>query len=147
MYLEEFHKWVDEIDILQMNEQEHENKIIQLFDLRHFIECYKPSLTVIDCLQHSVNIVEDEGVRKGIVFIDFYETPKNVLFEMMNKNHELALFKKQEQLEELWLVFVKEQSDLDNDAIIRLAQQHQLRDYYQRIFIFHFFPSLIHELN
>lgn len=147
MYLEEFQKWADEIDTFCLPENEHEEKIIQVVDLRHFIECYKPSLTIIDCLNHKINIVSDLGVRKGIVFFDYKEITKAATHSFLYESAALEDFKKESDIEELWFVFVKEQNDVNDEEIFGFTAAKQLTDFYHKIFIFHFFPSIIHELN
>lgn len=72
MELKDFQDLTDQINIecFYMTSSQQEEKVIQLIDLHHFIESYNQSLKVIDYINHPINIIEDNGIKKGILFYD-----------------------------------------------------------------------------
>ena len=123
-----------------MTASQQEEKVIQLIDLHHFIECFDPEIKVLSYLRHPISIIEHEGIKKGIVFYDL----KNTSFPDCNDSEE---FKRQNGLSELWFVFVEEifvtDITLHTDCII----ENSLDIFYDRIFLFNFFQSMIYPLK
>lgn len=124
------------LECFYMSDSQQEEKIIQLIDLHHFIECYNQSLKVIDYVNNPVNIIEENGTKKGILFYDLkFSAPLNP--------YASEEFKKQHHLEELWFVFVEEDMKtppgLHSDFII----ENGIEVFYDKIFIFNFFQSKI----
>lgn len=123
-----------------MTASQQEEKVIQLIDLHHFIECFDPEIKILSYIRHPISIIEQSGIKKGIVFYDL----KNTSFPDCNDSEE---FKRQNGLSELWFVFVEEtfvtDTALHTDCII----ENSLDIFYDRIFLFNFFQSLIHSLK
>ena len=142
MELNVFQELTDQIDLecFYMTPSQQEEKVIQVIDLHQFIESYHQSLTVIDYISHPINIIEEDNVRKGILFYDFkYDLQLDLLTSVA--------FKAQNQLQELWFVFVEEifvtDTTLHTDCII----ENSLDIFYDRIFLFNFFQSMIYPLK
>ena len=142
MELDIFQKLTDQIDLecFYMTPSQQEAKAIQLIDLHHFIESYNQSLKVIDYINHPINIIEDNGIKKGILFYDL--------------KHDLPLdlstseaFKKENHLQELWFVFVEENHASNFNKHIDFLVNNAIEVFYNRIFIFNFFQSAIHLLK
>lgn len=91
-----------------LTEKQREEKIIQVFDLCHFINCYKRSLKIVDCSRHKISIVEDNGIRKGIYFCDLIYNTRYFFDELLYKSFTIEAFKEQCKVEELWFVVVEE---------------------------------------
>ncbi|MGU3377083.1 hypothetical protein [Chryseobacterium sp. M5A1_1a] len=142
MELTTFHELTQEISLecFFMTDSQKEEKVIQLIDLHHFVECFDPKIKIMNYIHHSINIVEQDGEKKGILFCDLNHSPvpdSNISEEFRNRYG----------LSEIWFVFVEETpvSNMANytDAII----ENSLDIFYDRIFSFNFFQSIIHPLK
>lgn len=123
-----------------MTDSQQEEKVIQVIDLHHFIESYNQSLKVIDYISHPINIIDDNGVKKGILFYDLKHTfPLNLIAS--------EAFKKQNHIDELWFVFVEEDHLTSFNKHIDFLVENGIELFYNRIFIFNFFQSAIHTLK
>lgn len=123
-----------------MTDSQQEEKVIQVIDLHHFIESYNQSLKVIDYISHPINIIDDNGVKKGILFYDLKHTfPLNLIAS--------EAFKKQNHIDELWFVFVEEDHLTSFNKHIDFLVENGIELFYDRIFIFNFFQSAIHTLK
>jgi len=123
-----------------MTDSQQEEKVIQVIDLHHFIESYNQSLKVIDYISHPINIIDDNGVKKGILFYDLKHTfPLNLIAS--------EAFKKQNHIDELWFVFVEEDYLTSFNKHIDFLVENGIELFYNRIFIFNFFQSAIHTLK
>lgn len=142
MELKVFQELTDQIDLecFYMTTSQQEEKVIQLIDLHHFIESYNQSLKVIDYISHPINIIEDNGVKKGILF---YDLKHNFQLDLLASE----VFKKQHQLQELWFVFVEEDQVSNYKKHIDFLVENGIELFYNRIFIFNFFQSVIHNLK
>lgn len=142
MELSVFQELTEQIDLecFYMTPSQQEEKVIQLIDLHHFLESYHQSLTVIDYISHPINIIEDNNVRKGILFYDLkYDLQLDLLTSVA--------FKNQNQLQELWFVFVEEDGITDFSRHIDFIEKNGINLFYSKIFIFNFFQSNIHTLK
>jgi hypothetical protein len=124
------------LECFYMSESQQEEKIIQLIDLHHFIECYNQSMKVIDYVNNPVNIIEEEGIKKGILFYDLkFSSPLNP--------YESEEFKKQNKLQELWFVFVEEDTRTSPGQHSDFIIENGVEIFYDKIFVFNFFQSTI----
>lgn len=123
-----------------MTDNQQEEKIIQLIDLHHFIECFNEPIKIINYFNSSVNIVEENGVRKGILF---YELKYSTLL----RHAELEMFKKQNNLNELWFVFVEENTNTNFQCHFDFVLKKDIKIFYDKIFVFNFFQSAISTLS
>ncbi|EJL75477.1 hypothetical protein PMI13_00486 [Chryseobacterium populi] len=123
-----------------MTDSQQEEKVIQLIDLHHFVECYNSKIKIFDYLHHSVNIVEDNGIKKGIFFYDL----KHSMPLDLNACEE---FKKQHRLQELWFVFVEEEMVRDSNRHTDFIIENRIEVFYDKIFLFNFFQSVISTLK
>ncbi len=119
-----------------MTDAQQEQKVIQLIDLHHFIESYNQSLKVIDYICHPINIIDDNGVRKGILF---YDTKHPHTLDI----YESELFKRHYEIQELWFVFVEEDRVSENGKYIDFIRLDAIEAFYDRIFMFNFFESTV----
>lgn len=124
------------VECFHLSDSQQEEKIIQLIDLHHFVECYNQSLRVIDYVNNPVNIIEEGGIRKGILFYD-------VKFSSPLNPYESESFKKENQLQELWFVFVEEDAKTSPNQHADFIIENALEIFYDKIFVFNFFQSII----
>ncbi|AZA84185.1 hypothetical protein C1637_17025 [Chryseobacterium lactis] len=123
-----------------MTASQQEEKVIQLIDLHHFVECFDPKIRIMEYIHHPINIIEQESCKKGIVFCDLKHSP----VPDSNASEE---FKRRYDLSELWFVFVEE-TPVSNKAVYTDAIiENSLDIFYDRIFSFSFFQSIIYSLK
>jgi hypothetical protein len=141
MDLAVFQELTEEITLecFYMTESQQEEKVIQLIDLHHFAECYHSQIKILSYIRHPINIIEENGVKKGVLF---YALKHSVPFDW----NAFEEFKRQNGLKELWFVFVEEDVITDtfrhNDFII----ENNTDIFYDKIFLFNFFQSVIQPL-
>lgn len=142
MELNVFQKLTEQItqECYFMTDSQQEEKVIQLIDLHHFIESYNQSLKVIDYIHHPINIIEENGIKKGILFYDMKHSHALDIYES-------ELFKNHHQIQELWFVFVEEESVSQVEKYINFIQINAIETFYDRIFMFNFFQSTINAIK
>lgn len=142
MELNVFQKLTEQItqECYFMTDSQQEEKVIQLIDLHHFIESYNQSLKVIDYIHHPINIIEENRVKKGILFYDMKHSHALDIYES-------ELFKNHHQIQELWFVFVEEDSVSQVEKYINFIQLNAIDTFYDRIFMFNFFQSTINTIK
>lgn len=142
MELTVFQELTEEITLecFYMTESQQEEKVIQLIDLHHFVECYDSKIKILSYIHHPINIIEEDGIKKGILFYDLkHSTPFdwNVFEE----------FKRRHQLKEIWFVFVEEDPISDTTRHAEFITENSIEIFYDKIFLFHFFQSAIQPLK
>lgn len=142
MELAVFQELTEEITLecFYMTDSQQEEKIIQLIDLHHFVECYHDPIRILDYIHHPINIIENEDIRKGILFYDVRHSQPidwNAFEE----------FKRRNQLKELWFVFVEEDVVTDPARYTDFIIENSTDLLYDRIFRFNFFQSAIQQLK
>ncbi|MDR6458589.1 hypothetical protein J2786_001682 [Chryseobacterium vietnamense] len=142
MELTTFHELTQEISLecFFMTESQQEEKVIQLIDLHHFVECFDAKMKILSYLHHSINIVDHEGEKKGILFCDL----KHSAVPDSNASEE---FRRRYGLSELWFVFVEETFIPDTACYTDAIIENSLDIFYDRIFTFSFFQSIIQPLK
>lgn len=138
MELAVFQELTEEITLecFFMTDSQQEEKVIQLIDLYHFAECYNPQIKVLSYIHHSINIIEENGIKKGVLFYDMkYSTSLD-----LNANED---FKRQNNLQELWFVFVEEDAVTESKRYSDFILENTIDIFYERIFQFNFFQSAI----
>ncbi|GEJ44078.1 MULTISPECIES: hypothetical protein [unclassified Chryseobacterium] len=142
MELKAFHELTQEIssECFFMTESQQEEKVIQLIDLHHFVECFDPTIKILSYLYHPINIVEYHGHKTGILFCDL----KHSMVPDSNASEE---FRRRYDLSELWFVFVEETYITDMAAYTDAIIENSLDIFYDRIFTFSFFQSIIQRLK
>lgn len=142
MELTVFQKLTEQItqECYFMTDSQQEEKVIQLIDLHHFIESYNQSLKVIDYIHHPINIIEENGVKKGILFYDMKHSHALDIYES-------ELFKNHYQIQELWFVFVEEENISKTEKYVDFIQINAIETFYDRIFMFNFFQSTINAIK
>ncbi|PWN71972.1 hypothetical protein C1631_004995 [Chryseobacterium phosphatilyticum] len=123
-----------------MTASQQEEKVIQLIDLHHFVECYDSTLEILNYIQHPVNIVKCGDHKKGILFWDL----KSSSFPDCNASEE---FRKEHGLTELWFVFVEEDVVAHTRTHTDFILENGLDIFFDKIFMFNFFQSVIHTLK
>lgn len=63
------------MDNPHLSGRQQNEKMIQVFDLCHFIEIYKQSLKIVD-YSRTINVIEEDCIRKGIYFYDLLYNTK-----------------------------------------------------------------------
>lgn len=142
MELNVFQKLTEQItqECYFMTDSQQEEKVIQLIDLHHFIASYNESLKVIDYIHHPINIIEENGVKKGVLFYDMKHSHALDIYES-------ELFKNHHQIQELWFVFVEEENVSKAEKYMDLIQLNAIETFYDRIFMFNFFQSTINAIK
>lgn len=142
MELTAFQELTEEIatECFYMTDREQEEKVIQLIDLHHFIDCYHSHFKIIEYINHPVNIIEEHGIRKGILFYDI----KHPISSDINV---FESFKRQNDLKEMWFVFVEEDAVCHSEKYFRFIIENCIEIFYDKIFLFNFFQSTIKELK
>lgn len=123
-----------------MTDSQQEEKVIQLIDLHHFIECYNPRIKIHKGIHHTINIIEENGNKKGVLFYDHKHSAPLDLYDC-------EAFKKLHQLQEMWFVFVEEDTNNNPNRHIDFIIENSLEIFYDRIFLFNFFQSAINKLK
>lgn len=142
MELNVFQKLTEQItqECYFMTDSQQEEKVIQLIDLHHFIASYNESLKVIDYIHHPINIIEENGVKKGVLFYDMKHSHALDIYES-------ELFKSHHQIQELWFVFVEEENASKAEKYMDFIQLNAIDTFYDRIFMFNFFQSTINAIK
>jgi hypothetical protein len=142
MELAVFQELTEEItsECFYMTESQQEEKVIQMIDLHHFVECYHSEIRILNYIQHPVNIVEENGDKKGILF---YNLKHSSPFDW----NSFEEFKRRNLLKEIWFVFVEEDVIADTFRHRDFIIENSIEIFYDRIFLFHFFQSSIHILK
>lgn len=123
-----------------MTASQQEEKVIQLIDLHHFIECYNPDIKIFKSIHHSVNIIEENDTKKGILF---YDLKHSTLLDL----YDCEEFRKQHQLQEMWFVFVEENMRSETNHYVDFIIENSLEIFYDQLFVFNFFQSTIKPLQ
>lgn len=123
-----------------MTDSQQEEKVIQLIDLHHFIECYQSNIKIINYINHPINIIDENGYKKGILF---YDMKHSAPFDL----NAFEAFKRLHHLKELWFVFVEEDITNDTACYTNFIIENSIEIYYDKIFQFNFFQSTITELK
>jgi hypothetical protein len=127
--------------------RQQEEKIIQVFDLCHFVEIYKQSLRIID-FEDEINIVEDDGARKGIYFCDLLYTTTHPFECSLYNQAFLKNIKRQSDLNELWFVVVEENFISENmNNSKAFIKKNNVEDLYDTVFYFNYSRSIIKKIN
>jgi len=146
MNIENFQKILDRIDP-GLNKDEKRDKMIQIADSSHFMECYSTKLTLLDCVQYEINIVDYDGIKAGILFCDLSKLKKSAFHPSLYTPLSSDFFREQINIEEFWFVFVEETLNAHLKKFTDFIKEHKLSDYYNRIFLFSFFESNIRRLK
>lgn len=142
MELAVFQELTEEItsECFFMTASQQEEKVIQLIDLHHFIECFDSNIKILNYIQHPINIIEQNGMKKGVLFYNL----KHSSFIDCNAAEE---FKRRHQLSELWFVFVEEETVINTTYHTDFIIENSLEIFYDHIFLFQFFQSDIKKLK
>lgn len=134
-------KWFDEVLLNPMlDEEQQEIKIIQLTDLIRFTESYKPSIEIID-YSHSVNVVRDENIRKGILFYDQKLIKNPSMYSSFLTKSYIEILKIQNNVHELWFVFVDDNLNSESQNVEKFIKENNVTEMYDQVFLFDFFES------
>lgn len=128
-------------------ENEQEEKIIQLADLCRFIACYKPGIHIKEVRNHQINVVEDDGIRKGILFCDSKALAQRTSHASGLNSFALEAYKAQAKVRELWMVFIEDRLDREEDQLHSFLEKTSMGTVYDKIFYFDFFQSIVHTLK
>lgn len=148
MSVEKFQKLAEQIVACPwLGADQQEEKITQIADLCRFISSYKPSIDIEDAFSHKINVIEDEGIRKGVLFCDSKGlTPGAFDFSLFNAVA-LQAFKTKASIEELWIVFIEDKWSKKQHQATNLPEKRSVASFYDKIFFFDFFQSKIHAVK
>ncbi|WP_316838556.1 hypothetical protein [Pedobacter gandavensis] len=148
MSVEQFQVLAEQIvDSPWLEENQQEEKIIQLADLCRFIASYKPSISIKEVRTHKINVIEDDGIRKGVFCID----AKGLLqmsadFSLFN-SFAIEAYKAQTKVAELWMVFIEDGVCSKEDQFSDFLAKSRIAAIYDKVFCLDFFQSKIHALK
>lgn len=141
----EFHKWIQTGDFSKLTRRQKNDKLIQLIDINEFINGNNSEkIEIVDCLSSSVNIIHIKEQLSGIVFYEL----ESFLNESFHKNlpRELLLeTKADKKLNELWLIFVKDDY-IKAKVSIEPAALTEFENLFAQIYLFDFQQSSIEKL-
>src|SRR5690554_546032 len=60
-----------------LTKEEKKDKITQIADVSLFTECYNADLTFMGCIEYEINIMEQNGIKKGVLFCDVNKLKKD----------------------------------------------------------------------
>ena len=124
-----------------------EQKIIQVFDLCHFIDIYGCSLKILD-YKHKINVIEEDGIRKGVFFFDLAYDNKYQLVKEFYKPKNIQTIRNQLKIKELWFVTVIENVISDDlKASREFITKNNINSLYDKVFYFNFSKSIIKIIN
>lgn len=130
-----------------VGESQQEEKIIQLADLCRFIESYKPSLIIKEVWKHKINVVEDNGIRIGLVFCDAKTLSQQSFDFSLYNSYALEAYKTQTNVAELWIVFIEDGLRREDDQFTDFIAKRSIGSFYDKIFCFDFFQSKVEALK
>jgi hypothetical protein len=131
------------MDSPNLSGYQQEEKMIQVFDLCHFIDVYKPSLKIID-YKHKINIVDDDGVQKGIYFCDLLYNAKYSFDGSFYIPSNVSNLVEQLKIKELWFVVVEESFyTIDLTISKKFVKSNNTESLFDKIFYFNFSQSII----
>ncbi len=146
MNIEAFQRFLERIDP-NLSKDEKKEKMIQIADSSHFTECYSAELTLMDCVQYEINIMNYKGSKIGILFCDLKKLSKRAFHPFLYTPFTSDFFREQTNIKEFWFVFVEEALNPSYEKFNDFIEEHKLKDYYSRIFLFRYFESNILQLN
>lgn len=148
MSVERFQKLAEQIiEHPWLGESQQEERITQVADLCRFISSYKPSIRIEDAFSHKINVIEDEGIRKGVLFCD-YSPLLSVSFDFSLFNFvALQAFKTKENIQELWIVFIESKGKEKDPQFTNIPEKKRIAAFYDKIFCFDFFQSKIQTIK
>ncbi|MDM1137186.1 hypothetical protein ACTS9K_07465 [Empedobacter sp. ULE_I145] len=134
MSVKNFNHWVNKLNLLDFSATEKEDKIIQITDLNRFIQCYDPTLEIVDCIHHDFCIIEKNELIKEVKLMDISNLINNETISI-NRN------------KESWFVLVNDKLDTTLKSILKTIEEHNISKIYDKVFVFNFFQSSIHEIK
>lgn len=146
MNIEAFQKLLERIDP-ELSKDEKKDKIIQIADSSHFMECYSTKLILMDGLQYEINLVEQNGKKTGLLFCDMKKLKKDSYHPSQYTPFSSSFFREQTRVEEFWFVFVEEAVNPNIKKFLDFIGKHNLGCHYNKIFLFSFFESTILQLK
>lgn len=134
MSVKNFNYWINKLNLLDFSSTEKEDKIIQITDVNRFIQCYDPTLKIVDCIHHDFCIIEKNEIIKEVTLMDISNLKNNVT-NSINKN------------KESWFVLVNDKLDITLKSILKTLEEQNISKIYDKVFIFNFFQPSIHEIK
>ena len=143
--LQQFTSQIMDDPLLSGGQQE--QKMIQVFDLCHFIDVYGSTLKIVD-YKHKINVIDVEGIRKGIYFCDLIYNTRYYFDKWFYKRENIQNIRNQLKLKELWFVSVVENmADDDIEDTTAFVKRNGVKNMYDKIFYFNFSQSIIKKIN
>lgn len=135
------------MDNPNLSRYQQEEKMIQVFDLCHFIDVYKQSLKIID-YKHKINIVDDNRAQKGIYFCDLLYNAKYSFDGSFFIPSNVRDIVNRLKIKELWLVIVEESfCTIDLTISREFIKSNNTENLFDKIFYFNFSQSIIKNLK
>jgi hypothetical protein len=116
-------------------------KCADLAYLCHFIQCYEPSLQILNRATWPVYVIEDRETKIGIAFCDLQTVEL-----ISNQNSAVidnVVYPDPGTVFELWLVFVVGNIQQHQSIYQELVIEHKLTEIFDNIFLFDFYQSAI----
>ncbi|MET0461663.1 MAG: hypothetical protein ABW007_00860 [Chitinophagaceae bacterium] len=126
-----------------LSEGQTEERIIELADLVHFVDCFRPSLKINDDQPVGFSIVEEQGHRIGVIMQNESDCRGPQTFASHN---DLTTLKRMEGLESIWLVIVNSSVHGNINKTGQLSVN--LPDTgFDHVFSFHFFSHQVNQFK
>lgn len=146
MNIETFQRLLERIEP-ELSKDEKKEKIVQIADMSRFVECYSAPLVLKGCMEYEINIMEHEGVPIGVLFCELQKIKKGSFHPSFYTPFSSDFFREQTNVKDFWFVFVEESTGRNLKQFDDFIEKHSLNVYYNRIFLFSFFESTIHQLK
>jgi hypothetical protein len=126
-----------------LSEPQQEERIIELADLVHFVDCFRPSLRIGYDQPFGFNIVEERESRIGVIMREGSHSSGQQIF---TSEDDLTILKRNEDLESIWLVIVNS-SLYTNDKYRESLASNLPGTSFDHVFSFDFFAQQVYQFK
>ncbi|AWM12652.1 hypothetical protein DI487_01380 [Flavobacterium sediminis] len=131
---------------LPFTTEQRAKKVVDLNYLRLFLNCYNKSVTLIDVLNYSFQIIEVEQKQRGIVFVSVQKLMiEDDSWFLMLKN-EIELFNKRAFVDDFWII-IKDEKKTSFLRIEKLISNMGLKEIFTAIYFFDVIDKQIKSLT
>ncbi len=146
MNIDTFQTFLERIDPA-LTKEEKKDKMVQIADISLFTQCYNTQITFMGCIEYDINIIEQNGIKTGILFCDLNKLKKDSFNPWMYTPFSSPFFRSQTNVDDFWFVFVEEHINPNAKKFTDFIEQNSLTDFYSKIFLLSYFESTLHQLK
>lgn len=146
MNIDTFQTFLERIDPA-LTKEEKKDKMVQIADISLFTQCYNTQITFMGCIEYDINIIEQNGIKTGILFCDLKKLKKDSFNPWLYTPFSSAFFRSQTNVDDFWFVFVEEHINPNTKKFTDFIEQNNLTDFYSKIFLLSYFESTLHQLK